>query len=61
MPDWTALEAFLPPAPDSRARRAALAASFAAALELVRNGRIDLSQAGAFAPLLLRARGSPLS
>ena len=38
------------------ARRRCLASSFAAALELVREGRIEVHQQGAFAPLYLRKR-----
>jgi len=54
--DWTALADFLPESADEPYRRSALASSFVAALELTRQGRIDLAQADAFAPLLLRAR-----
>lgn len=55
-PGWTVLEAFLPEALAPPARAAALAAGFAAALELVRSGRAELAQDKAFAPLMLRAR-----
>ncbi|PZO76781.1 MAG: segregation/condensation protein A [Mesorhizobium amorphae] len=53
--DWTALDRFLilfacPPSE----RRSALASSFAASLELVREGRLEARQAEAFAPLYLR-------
>jgi segregation and condensation protein A len=54
--DWTDLSAYLPPAPDEAYRRSALASTFLAALELTRQGRTDLAQADAFAPLLVRAR-----
>ncbi len=54
--DWTDLAAYLPPAPDEAYRRSALASTFLAALELTRQGRTDLAQADAFAPLLVRAR-----
>lgn len=51
---WSAIEAFLPAAePDLR--RSALASTFLAALELARQGRVELRQADAFAPLYLRA------
>ncbi len=53
--DWTRLESFLPPAASARLRRSALASSLLAALELARQGRVELRQAGPFAPLLLRA------
>jgi len=57
-PDWCELTAFLPDEPDASPtrRRSALASSFAAALELARQGRVELWQDGAFAPLRLRAR-----
>ncbi|MGL4542101.1 MAG: segregation and condensation protein A [Polymorphobacter sp.] len=54
--DWTEIAAFLPPGDDPAYRRSALASTFVAALELARQGRIDLRQAEAFAPLLVRAR-----
>ncbi|RZT47659.1 condensin subunit ScpA [Sphingomonas sp. BK036] len=55
--DWSAIESFLPEAGE-RLRRSALASSFVAALELARQGRIELRQAEPFAPLYLRARAS---
>ena len=54
--DWTDLARFLPPSTDADYRRSALASTFLAALELARQGRADLSQSDAFAPLLVRAR-----
>ncbi|GIX15176.1 MAG: segregation/condensation protein A [Paracoccaceae bacterium] len=56
--DWTILEAFLPDGwrIDPRRRRSAVAATFAAMLELVRSGEVEITQAGTFAPLMLRAR-----
>jgi segregation and condensation protein A len=56
--DWTDLERFLPDSDDPEYRRSALASSFVAALELARQGRVDLSQSEAFAPLLLRGRAA---
>jgi segregation and condensation protein A len=53
--EWTALEDFLPPTGDPQLRRSALASSFVAALELARQGRLDVQQDGAFARLCLRA------
>lgn len=55
---WTDLARFLPEGwSDSPARRrSAAAATFAASLELARQGRVELRQSGAFAPLALRAR-----
>jgi segregation and condensation protein A len=55
VPDWTALTAFLPPdLRDSLVMRSALAATFAASLELVREGMAQLRQTSAFAPIYLR-------
>ena len=57
--DWVRLAAWLPEewrdAPDRR--RSATAASFAAALELVKAGRLQLRQDGAFQPIWLRVTG----
>ncbi|CAN5484447.1 ScpA family protein [soil metagenome] len=53
--DWTRLEAFLPEEMDAAMRRSALASSFVAALELARQGRLDIRQDGIFAPIYLRA------
>jgi segregation and condensation protein A len=54
-PDWHSLFHFLPPGMhDGLRRRAALAATFAASLEMVRSGRAELRQDGAFGPIYLR-------
>ena len=56
--DWVQLSAWLPDdwrgAPERR--RSATAASFAAALELVKAGRLNMRQDGAFQPIWLRQR-----
>lgn len=52
--DWTAIEQFLPRDAGAEFRKSALASSFVAALELARQGRIELRQHAAFAPLYLR-------
>ena len=52
--DWTHLELFLEPTQDPDRARSALASSFVAALELARQGRVELRQSEAFAPLELR-------
>jgi len=54
--DWTSLASFLPDGwdGDPQRRRSATAATFAATLELARQGRIELQQAGTFAPLNIR-------
>ena len=51
---WRAIESFLPPGAAGAFRRSALASSFLAALELARQGRVEIDQRGAFAPLMLR-------
>jgi segregation and condensation protein A len=54
--DWTRLAAWLPSewAVEPARRRSATAASFAAALELVKDGRLQLRQDGAFQPIWIR-------
>ncbi len=54
--DWSEIASFLPDA-DVRMRRSALASSFVAALELARQGKVELRQTGPFAPLYLRRCG----
>ena len=56
--DWTAFEDFLLEAcVDSDMRRSARASTFAASLELAREGKIELRQERAFAPIWLRSTG----
>ncbi|QQV78356.1 segregation/condensation protein A [Sphingomonas aliaeris] len=52
--EWAAIETFLPETAGAF-RKSALASSFLAALELARQGRVELRQKGPFAPLYLRA------
>jgi segregation and condensation protein A len=52
--DWTELCAFLPETQDRDYRKSALASSFVATLELARQGKLELDQADAFAPLYVR-------
>ena len=52
--DWTTLEAFLPATGDPQYRKSALASSFVAALELARQGRLQLEQQESFGELLVR-------
>jgi len=58
LPDWTSLEQFLP---DSLAspteRRAALASTLLAGLEMARDGTIRLRQDDLFGPILVRGGG----
>jgi segregation and condensation protein A len=56
VPDWRDLMSFLPAeAHGELLRRSALAATFAATLELARSGRIELRQDRAFGPVYLRS------
>jgi segregation and condensation protein A len=57
--DWAELGCFLPETRDPQLRRSALASSFVAALELARQGRLDIRQEAIFAPLYLRRAGTP--
>lgn len=58
LPDWTTLEQFLPDHMDSPTeRRAAMASTLLAGLELARGGTVRLRQEEAFGPILVR-RGS---
>lgn len=59
--DWTSLQLWLPEgwrgAPARR--RSAMASSFAATLELAKQGQVELRQSETFAPLQLRQRAQP--
>jgi segregation and condensation protein A len=57
LPDWDTLQAFLPETKALDAtleRRSALASTFAASLELVKSGELELRQDGLFAPITFR-------
>ena len=55
--DWVPLRLILAPyLGDAATQATVLASSFAASLELAREGRVELRQDGAFAPLLARAK-----
>jgi segregation and condensation protein A len=57
--NWRELSSFLPTAPDGgEFHRSAVAATFAAALELARSGRMELRQDHAFGPIWLRSMAS---
>ncbi|AFL52124.1 segregation and condensation protein A [Sinorhizobium fredii] len=59
--DWTALDHFLIRYMTSPKERAtAIASSFAASLELVREGRLEIRQEAAFAPIYLRRGPRPI-
>lgn len=57
-PDWTDLATYLPEgwAVDPMRRRSATASTFAASLELVREGRLEIRQSDTFARIELRPR-----
>jgi len=60
VPDWAVLTSFLPDGlKDGLQRRSAIAATFAASLELVRAGRAQLRQDGTFGPIFLRPVRDP--
>jgi len=55
--DWTVLETYLlAHIPHEREKVSALASGFAASLEMVREGMVEVRQNGAFTPLYVRAR-----
>lgn len=57
VPDWQTLSTFLPQdIEDGPMRRSALASTLAASLELVRQGKAQMRQAGTFTPIYLRSR-----
>ncbi len=57
--DWTTLDAFLLPLiPSPELRNSALASSFAASLEMVREGKLKIRQEEAFSPLYLKSTGT---
>jgi segregation and condensation protein A len=53
MPGWTVLERFLPPDLHGPERRAAVASTLLASLEMAREGSLRLRQDSPFAPILL--------
>ena len=58
MPSWTVMQSFLPEAEimEPLEARSAVASTFAATLELVKAGELELRQDGTFAPIYLRRR-----
>ena len=56
--EWTDLSSYLPDGweTDPKRRRSATASHFAASLELVKNGAIQIRQSELFAPIQIRAR-----
>ncbi|HEU0117175.1 MAG TPA: ScpA family protein [Alphaproteobacteria bacterium] len=63
MPSWGMLQSFLPEimgdAPPMEIK-SAIASTFAATLELVKNGELELRQDGTYAPIYMRRRETPL-
>ena len=58
VPAWSSLERFLPDMlPDALARRAALASTLLAGLEMARGGMVQLRQDRAFGPILIQQGG----
>ncbi|WP_419757337.1 segregation and condensation protein A [Acidisoma sp.] len=55
-PEWTELQNFLPEkmSPEPLARRAAIASTLLAGLEMARGGAVDLRQEECFGPIMLR-------
>lgn len=59
MPNWASLEGYLPDILNPQEVmefRSAIASTFAATLELVKNGELELRQDGTFAPIYMRKR-----
>lgn len=58
--DWASLASFLPEGweMDREKRRSAMAASFAATLEMAKRGEIDLKQEQTFAPIFIRRKAA---
>lgn len=57
MPDWQTLERFIPyDSDDPLLRRSAMASTFAASLELSKEGLVDIRQTGTFGEIFMRAR-----
>jgi segregation and condensation protein A len=54
IPDWATLQTFLPTGLSGLVGRSALAATFAAGLELVRTGRLQIRQDRLFGPIYVR-------
>ena len=56
-PTWRNLASFLPPdLRDSLVQRSAVASTFAASLELCREGKLEIRQDGLFGPIFFRSR-----
>ncbi len=58
IPDWSSLELLIVPLEEGRAdrHRSAMASTFAATLEMVRDGYLDIRQMSRFGPIFVRKR-----
>ncbi|MDF1750657.1 MAG: ScpA family protein, partial [Alphaproteobacteria bacterium] len=57
MPDWQTLERFIPyDSDDPLLRRSAMASTFAASLELSKEGLVEIRQTGTFGTIYMRAK-----
>ncbi len=58
IPDWSGLELLILPIEDGHTEqhRSAMASTFAATLEMVRDGFLDIRQMGSFGPIFVRKR-----
>lgn len=56
--DWTEIASYLPDGwdADPQSRRSSTASTFAASLELAKEGKIEIRQGGAFAPIQIRKK-----
>jgi len=55
--DWTSLSAFMPDElVDGVVRRSAVASTFAASLEMVKEGRVNIRQSSAFGPIFVKGK-----
>ena len=64
IPNWERLETFLPVGfvqGDELSKRSAIASTFAASLELTRDGHLEINQEKTFGPIFLRGRTAPAS
>ncbi|MEQ9520210.1 MAG: ScpA family protein [Parvibaculum sp.] len=60
MIDWGTIEAFLPEGyATPKERRTALASTFSASLEFIRDGHLEVQQGNAFEPIFVRRRATP--
>ena len=59
MPKWSTLEAFLPERLGGQERRAAIASTLIASLEMARGGGIQLRQDTPFSPILVAKGEDP--